>query len=287
MKLFRYGERGQENPGVLLADGRRIDATGLCQDYDEAFFAGGGLESLQAWIQTHGDSAPAVPVSTRIGPAVARPSKIVCIGLNFSDHAQETHMNVPEEPVLFLKATSALAGAYDDLVIPCDAIKVDWEVELAFVIGKTATYTSEATALEHVAGYVLHNDISERAFQLERGGQWTKGKGCDGFAPFGPYLVTPDEIPDVNNLAMWLKVNGHYKQRGTTANMIFRIPFLIAYVSRFMTLLPGDIVSTGTPAGVGLGLKPPQFLRAGDVMEWGIAGLGEARQRVVPHPTQA
>lgn len=282
MKLFRFGERDRERPGVLL-DGRRLDVSAAGLDYDEAFFGGDGMARLRQWLERYGDSAPVVADGVRIGPPICRPSKIVCIGLNFSDHAAEAGMATPEEPIVFLKATSALAGPYDDLVIPPGAEKVDWEVELAFVIGRRASHVPMDEALGHVAGYVLHNDISERAYQLERGGQWTKGKGCDGFAPLGPVLVTPDELGDIGALGMWLKVDGRDKQRGSTAKMIFDVPFLVSYLSRFMTLLPGDVVSTGTPPGVGLGFKPPQFLHPGSIIEWGIEGLGEARQRVVAY----
>jgi 2,4-didehydro-3-deoxy-L-rhamnonate hydrolase len=279
MKLFRFGAPGEERPGVVLADGRHVDVSAFGADYDEAFFGDDGLARLAAWLATA--SPPAVPAGVRIGPPVRRPGKLVCIGFNFSDHAREAGVPIPEEPVLFLKAPSALAGPNDPLVIPPGAEKVDWEVELAFVIGRTARNVPEAEAMNHVAGYVLHNDISERAFQLEHGGQWTKGKGCDGFAALGPYLVTRDELPDVANLAMWLSVNGELKQRGSTASMIFGVPVLVSYISRFMTLLPGDIVSTGTPPGVGMGFNPPQYLHSGDVMEWGIDGLGEARLTAV------
>lgn len=281
MRLFRFGERDREKPGAVLADGRRIDLSAAGVDYDEEFFAADGIARLGAWLAANGATAPEVGPSVRLGSPLCRPSKIVCIGLNFSDHAEEAGMPIPKEPIVFLKATSALAGPFDDLVIPPGAEKVDWEVELAFVIGKKASHVSLDDALGHVAGYVLHNDVSERAYQLEAGGQWTKGKGCDGFAPLGPYLVTPDELGDPHDLNMWLKVNGEYRQRGSSARMIFGVPFLVSYLSRFMTLLPGDVVSTGTPPGVAMGGKPPRYLKAGDVMEWGIDGLGEARQKAV------
>jgi 2-keto-4-pentenoate hydratase/2-oxohepta-3-ene-1,7-dioic acid hydratase in catechol pathway len=212
-----------------------------------------------------------------------RPSKIVCIGLNYADHAKETGATPPTEPVIFLKATSSMVGPNDPIVIPKDSAKTDWEVELAVVIGKKASYVEEAEAMDYVAGYCLHNDVSEREYQLERGGTWDKGKGCDSFAPIGPFLATKDEISDVDNLRLWLKLNGKTMQDGTTANLIFKIPFLISYVSRFMTLLPGDVISTGTPAGVGLGMNPTIYLKAGDVVELGIEGLGEARQEVVAY----
>jgi len=278
MKLIRFGEAGAERPGMILADGRRIDASGFGEDWNEAFFGSDGLVRLADWAREHAASAPSVGSDVRLGPAVARPSKLICIGLNFKDHAEETGQKAPAEPIIFAKATSAWHGPNDDVIIPRGSEKTDWEVELAVVIAKRASYVEEADAASHVAGYAVHNDYSERAFQIERGGQWTKGKSADTFAPFGPFLATPDEIPDVDNLRMWLKVNGELKQNGTTANLIFRVPFLISYLSQFMTLLPGDVISTGTPAGVGLGFKPPQFLRPGDVCELGIEGLGEQRQ---------
>jgi 2,4-diketo-3-deoxy-L-fuconate hydrolase len=281
MKLIRFGEAGRERPGLILGDGRRIDASGFGEDYGEAFFGGDGLERLRRWAEREGASAPEVPEDARLGPAVVRPSKIVCIGLNFRDHAEESNLAIPAEPVIFFKATSALAGPDDDVVIPRGSEKTDWEVELAVVIGRRASYVGEADAMDHVAGYVLHNDYSERAFQIERGGQWVKGKSCDTFAPLGPFLATRDEIPDPHNLRMWLKVNGETKQDGTSADMIFDIPTVVSYLSQFMTLLPGDVISTGTPAGVGLGQKPePQYLRDGDVVELGIDGLGSSRQRL-------
>jgi 2-keto-4-pentenoate hydratase/2-oxohepta-3-ene-1,7-dioic acid hydratase in catechol pathway len=282
MKLIRFGEPGREKPGVLLGEGVRVDASGVASDYDEDFLGGGGLGRLRAWLEKSAGSAPRVDARVRLGAPLRRPSKIVCIGLNFRDHAAETGAEIPKEPVIFFKSTTSLVGPNDPLVIPKGASKVDWEVELAVVIGKTARYVEEAEAYEYVAGYVLHNDYSERAFQMERGGQWVKGKSADTFAPLGPFLATRDEIPDPQRLEMWLKINGAYRQRSTTANMIFGVRALVSYVTQFMTLLPGDVISTGTPAGVGLGMKPsPQYLRAGDVVELGIAGLGESRQEVV------
>jgi 2,4-didehydro-3-deoxy-L-rhamnonate hydrolase len=283
MKLIRFGEPGQEKPGVLLKDGIRVDASGFGSDYDEAFFGGGGLTKLDSWLSKNASSAPRVAPSTRLGPPVCRPSKIVCIGLNYRDHAAETKAEAPKEPVLFFKATTSLVGPNDDLVRPRNATKVDWEVELAVVIGRRALYVSQEQALGHVAGYALHNDYSERGFQLERGGQWVKGKSADTFAPLGPFLATPDEIPNVGNLPMWLKVNGQSRQNSSTANMIFDVATLVSYVSQFMTLLPGDVISTGTPAGVGLGMNPPVYLQAGDVVELGIEGLGESRQQVTQY----
>ncbi len=277
MKLLRYGPVGHEKPGILLA-GQRHDVSAFGEDYDEQFFATDGPVRLAAFVRAHAGPLPLVPDAERLGLPIARPSKIVCVGLNYSDHAAEMGLARPAEPVFFLKATSALAGPNDDIIIPRGSEKTDWEVELAVVIGQRAAYVTEADALSYVAGYVLHHDVSERAFQLERGGTWDKGKGCDTFAPLGPWLVTPDEIADAENLRLWLTVNGQPKQDGNTANLIFGLPFLISYVSQFMTLLPGDVLSTGTPAGVGMGRQPPQYLRPGDVVELGIDGLGSARQ---------
>jgi len=283
MKLIRFGEIGREKPGVLLEDGTRLDVSGFGSDYDEEFFAGGGIPKLRNWVARQGASALRVRGSVRLGPPICRPSKIVCIGLNFRDHAEESGMEIPREPVIFFKSTTALAGPNDPLVIPKNATKVDWEVELAIVMEKKASYVSGKNAIDTVAGFVLHNDYSERSFQLERGGQWVKGKSADSFAPLGPFLATKDEIRDFNQLGMWLKLNGEFRQRGSTSKMIFDVPALVAYVSEFMTLLPGDVISTGTPPGVGLGMKPPQYLKAGDVVELGIDGLGESRQEVVDY----
>jgi 2-keto-4-pentenoate hydratase/2-oxohepta-3-ene-1,7-dioic acid hydratase in catechol pathway len=283
MKLIRMGEVGQEKPGVLLEDGARVDVSGFGADYDEAFFAGGGIEKLRSWMAANGPSAPRVSSSVRLGAPICRPSKIVCIGLNFCDHAEESGMEIPKEPVIFFKATTSLVGPNDAVVIPKNATKLDWEVELAIVMEKKANYVSRARAMDYVAGFALHNDYSERTFQLERGGQWVKGKSADTFAPLGPFLATKDEIRDFNQLGMWLKVNGEFRQRGSTSKMICDVPGLVAYVSEFMTLLPGDVISTGTPPGVGLGMKPPQYLKAGDVVELGIDGLGESRQEVVQY----
>jgi len=285
MKLIRFGEPGRERPGLILSDGRRIDASGFAgvggdADYDEAFFGSGGLERLARWLADVGGAAPVVATDVRLGPPICRPSKIVCVGLNYRDHARESGMAVPEEPVLFFKATTAITGPNDDVVIPRDGTKVDWEVELAVVIGRRTTYVERDRALDHVAGYVLHNDYSERSFQLERGGQWVKGKSCDTFAPLGPFLATPDEIRDVHDLRIWLNVNGEAKQCSSTCELIFDVPTLVSYISQFMTLLPGDIISTGTPPGVGLGQTPPRYLVDGDEVELGIEGLGSARQRL-------
>jgi 2,4-diketo-3-deoxy-L-fuconate hydrolase len=280
MKLIRFGKPGKEKPGALLSDGSRIDASGLGSDYNEAFFGDSGLQDLDSWLQKNASSAPRVASSVRLGPPVCRPSKIVCIGLNYRDHAAETKAEPPKEPVIFFKATTSLVGPNDALVRPLNSTKVDWEVELAVVIGKKASYVSKEKALDHVAGYALHNDYSERNFQLEHGGQWVKGKSADTFAPLGPFLATPDEIPNVGNLKMWLKVNGNLRQNSSTSNMIFDVATLVSYVSQFMTLLPGDVISTGTPAGVGLGMNPQTYLNAGDVVELGIESLGESRQVV-------
>ena len=284
MKLIRKGEIGEETPGLLLADGREVDVSAFGEDYDEAFFETNGMERLSEWVRTHAESSPEFPDVMRWGSPIARPSKIVCIGLNYKDHAEESGVEIPEEPVIFFKATSAFCGPNDNLIIPRNSEKTDWEVELAFIIGKRASYVEEADALEHLAGYVLHNDYSEREFQIERCGQWVKGKSCDSFAPVGPCLVTPDEIENVNDLGMWLKVNGQTVQQSNTSNLVYKIPFLISYVSQFMTLLPGDVVSTGTPPGVGLGMDPPRYLKPGDVVELGIDGLGESTQTAVAAP---
>lgn len=282
MKLIRFGEIKKEKPGVCI-DGINYDVSGFIKDYDEAFFANGGLPHLAWMVYQNKTILPKVDEGTRLGSPVARPSKIICIGLNYADHAKETNATPPPEPVIFMKATSAICGPFDNVVIPKNSVKTDWEVELAVIIEKTASYVEEANALEYVAGYCLHNDISEREFQLERSGTWDKGKGCDTFAPLGPWMVTKDELADISDLKLWLKVNGKSMQNGTTANLIFNVPFLVSYVSRFMTLLPGDIISTGTPAGVGLGFNPPMYLKAGDVMELGIDGLGMSTQKCVAY----
>jgi 2,4-didehydro-3-deoxy-L-rhamnonate hydrolase len=284
MKLIRFGEPSKERPGLLLSNGERIDASAFGEDYDERFFGSDGLTRLAAWAQVNAAQAPRLSDSVRLGPALARPSKLICIGLNYRDHAAETNAKIPDEPIIFGKATSAWSGPNDDLVIPKGSQKTDWEVELAVVIGRRASHVSEADAPNFIAGYALHNDYSEREFQLEHGGQWIKGKSADSFAPFGPVLVTRDEVADVQQLEMWLDVNGQPRQRGNTKNMIFGVPFLVSYLSRFMTLLPGDVISTGTPAGVGMGMMPQVFLKPGDVCTLGITGLGEQRQRVVAFP---
>ena len=281
MKLFRFGPSGSEKPGVLLADGRAVDVSAFGGDYDEAFLGGDGLQRLQSWLEAHAASASEVPATERIGPCIARPSKILCAGLNYKDHAEESGMAIPEEPILFTKATSALVGPFDDVVIPRGATKTDWEVELAIIIGQRASGVTKADALNHVAGYAVMNDVSERAWQLERGGQWLKGKSADTFAPLGPYLVTRDEVPDPEGLNLWLSLNGKKVQDSSTAQMIFGVAHLVSYISQFMTLLPGALISPGTPPGVGMGIKPdPIYLKAGDVMELEVAGLGVQRQDV-------
>jgi len=281
MKLIRLGEAGKEKPGVLLRDGTRIDVSDIVSDYDEPFFAEHGLDTLGQWLDRNESTAPRVSSSMRLGPPICRPSKIICIGLNYRDHAAESGAELPREPVVFMKATTSLAGPFDPVVIPKNAEKLDWEVELAVVIGKKAAHITKEQALQFVAGYALHNDYSERAFQLERGGQWVKGKSADTFAPIGPFLVTRDEIPDPHRLGIWLKVNNEFRQNSNTAKMIFDLPTIVSYLSEFMTLLPGDVISTGTPAGVGLGMHPPQYLKPGDLVDLGIEGLGESQQRVV------
>lgn len=284
MRLIRFGEKGKEKPGVWREDGAWLDVTAFGSDYDEKFFGASGMEDLRAWLAKNAAKTARVPDGARLGPPVSRPGKIVCIGLNFRDHAAETGQQAPKEPVIFLKAASSLVGPNDDLVIPKEGTKVDWEVELAVVIGRKASYVTKEQAMEHVAGYALHNDYSERSFQIERGGQWTKGKSCDTFAPLGPFLATRDEIADAGRLGMWLKVNEETRQKSSTAEMIFGVAELVSYVSQFMSLLPGDIISTGTPAGVGLGMKPPRYLKAGDLVELGIESLGESRQKAVAWP---
>lgn len=282
MKLIRFGEPGKEKPGVHI-DGIDYDVSGFIKEYDELFFANGGIPHLAWIILQHKTMLPRVKEGTRLGCPVANPSKILCIGLNYTKHAKETNLPIPQEPILFMKATTAITGPNDAIMIPKNSLKTDWEVELAFVIGKKASYVSEEEAMDYVAGYCLHNDVSEREFQLERGGTWDKGKGCDTFAPIGPWMVTKDEINDPHNLRLWLKVNDKMMQDDNTDDLIFTIPQLVSYTSQFMTLLPGDIVSTGTPAGVGLGFNPPVYLKPGDVVELGIDGLGTSKQSVISY----
>lgn len=279
MKLIRYGQAGKEKTGVIIHD-KRYDTSAFGEDYNEVFFENDGLNRLAAFLKENEGKLPEVSASERLGSPVARPSKIVCIGLNYAKHAKETNAPIPAEPILFFKSTTALVGPNDDIIIPKNSVKTDWEVELAFVIGKKASYVEEADAMDYIAGYCLHNDVSEREFQLERGGTWDKGKGCDTFAPIGPWLATKDEIADVNNLRLWLKVNDKIFQDGNTDDLIFNLPKLVSYLSHFMTLLPGDIISTGTPHGVGLGFNPPVYLKPGDVVELGIDGLGTSKQHV-------
>lgn len=276
MKLLRFGPPGRERPGLLDAQGHIRDLSSKVND-----IAGQVLGNLSALAEIDPSSLPLAEPGVRIGPCVAGVGKFVCIGLNYADHAAETNAPIPAEPIIFMKATSAICGPNDDVIKPRDSNKLDWEVELGIVIGRTARYVEEANALDHVAGYCVINDVSEREFQLERGGTWDKGKGCDTFGPIGPWLVTPDEIEDVTNLSMWLFVNGKRYQDGSTRTMIFKPAYLISYLSRFMTLHPGDVISTGTPPGVGLGQTPPVYLQVGDVMELGIEKLGTQRQRVV------
>ena len=278
MKLFRFGEAGKETPGVMLNDAK-LDVSAFGEDYDEAFFESDGITRLKKWMASNQNECRVVGENERTGPPVFKPSKIVCVGLNYAGHAKESGMDIPEEPILFFKSTTSIVGPDDDLIIPNGSVKTDWEVELAIVIGKRASYVSENAVLDFVAGYVLHNDYSERAFQLEHGGQWVKGKSADMFAPLGPVLVTKDSI-DPGNLDLWLKVNGETMQQSNTSDMVFDVGFLVSYISRYMTLLAGDIISTGTPFGVGLGFNPPRYLKPGDVVELGVDGLGTSRQHV-------
>ena len=278
MKLLRHGPAGSEKPGLLHADGTIRDLSGAVDDIAGAALSDEGLARLAT---LDAGTLPLVPASTRLGPCVGRTGKFICIGLNYSDHAAETGAKVPSEPIIFMKATSAIVGPDDPIVIPRGSEKTDWEVELAVIIGTRAKYVSEAEALSHVAGYAVANDVSERAFQAERQGQWTKGKSCDNFGQLGPWLVTRDEVPDPQDLSMWCRVNGESMQDGTTRTMVYGVAHLVSYLSQFFTLHPGDVISTGTPPGVGLGMKPPRFLKAGDVVTLGIAGLGEQRQDVV------
>ncbi|MGD7654356.1 MAG: fumarylacetoacetate hydrolase family protein [Verrucomicrobiales bacterium] len=281
MKLIRFGEAGHEDPGVLLADGRRLDASGEFHDYDEGFFASGGLEALKEWVDGGCPGGLEVDPMARLGPPVDRPSKLVCVGKNYRAHALEMGGELPTEPTLFMKATSAWSGPNDDVVIPRGARKLDYEVELAVVIGRTASYVDERESLDCVAGFATFCDFSERAFQQEMGGQWMKGKSADTFAPMGPWLTTADEVPDPQKLRLSCKVNGELRQNSWTGDMLFSVRYLISYISRFMTLVPGDVVATGTPGGVAMGMTPPRFLQAGDCVECGVEGLGSLKQRVV------
>lgn len=281
MKLVRHGIQGRERPGIIDRRGQIRDLGGIIDEIDGSLFEPQTLQRLRALDP---ESLPRVGPGGRLGACLRGVGKILCIGLNYSDHARESGMQVPPEPVVFMKATTAISGPNDDVLLPRGSTKTDWEVELAVVVGRRARYVREDDAMDYVGGYCIINDLSEREYQLERAGQWVKGKSCDTFAPLGPWLVTADEISDPHTLAMWLEVNGHRYQNGNTATMIHRIPHLISYLSRFMTLEPGDVISTGTPPGVGLGLTPPTYLKAGDVMELSIEGLGQQRQRVVADP---
>jgi 2-keto-4-pentenoate hydratase/2-oxohepta-3-ene-1,7-dioic acid hydratase in catechol pathway len=277
MKLIRFGTIGNEKAGVHL-DGKNYDVSAFVSDYDENFFANDGLIELAKVLVENKKQLKEISGDNRLGCPVAKPSKIVCIGLNYAKHAKETNAAIPAEPILFFKSTTSIVGPHDEIIIPKNSLKTDWEVELAVVIAKKASYIEEKDAMDYVAGYCLHNDVSEREFQLERGGTWDKGKGCDSFAPLGPWLVTKDEIKDPHHLRLWLSLNGKIVQDSNTDDLIFNVPFLISYISQFMTLLPGDIISTGTPAGVGLGMNPPYYLKPGDVVELGIDGLGTSKQ---------
>lgn len=283
MKLFRFGNIGEETPAVLLEDGRALNVSNFNEDYTEHFFETNGIIRLQTWLESNADSCPAVPKTYRFGSCITRPSKIICIGLNYAKHAAESGMDAPKEPVVFFKSTTALCGPNDDVIIPRGSQKTDWEVELAVVIGKKASYINKEDAMEYVAGYSVLNDYSERAYQLEQGGQWVKGKSNDTFAPLGPYLVPSSNIPDPQNLDLWLKLNGEKIQDSNTNDMIFGVAEIVAYLSNYMTLLPGDVISTGTPAGVGLGFKPPKYLKAGDIVELGIEKLGTQSQKAVAY----
>ena len=277
MKLLRFGKVGQEKPGIEV-DGVRYDTSHLVEDYNEDFFASDGINKLKETFDPA--KATIIENNVRLGEPVRRPGKIICIGLNYRNHAKESGLEIPKEPIVFFKATSSIIGPNDDIIIPKNSKKTDWEVELAVVIGKRANYISKEEAMDYIAGYVLHNDVSEREFQLEKGGQWVKGKSCDTFAPLGPYLVTKEEISDPNNLRLWLSINDKKMQDGNTSDFIFNIQEVVAYLSQFMSLMPGDIISTGTPEGVGLGLNPPVYLKNGDVVELGVEGLGTAKQHV-------
>lgn len=281
MKLIRFGKAGAEKPGVQTEDGKWIDCSAFGSDWSEEFFGSDGLGRLSSWLEQHQSSCPEVSKEERLGPPIQRPSKLICIGLNYSLHAKESGMEIPTQPIIFMKATSSISGPFDTIIIPKGSNATDWEVELAVVIGKKANYVSEEQAMEYVAGYVLHNDVSERDFQLRHGGQWVKGKSSDSFAPLGPYLVTKEEIPDPHKLRLWLKLNNKVLQDSNSSDLVFNIPQLVSHISQYMSLLPGDIISTGTPAGVGMGFKPPVYLKEGDVVELGIDGLGISRQAAV------
>lgn len=281
MQLLRFGAPGSERPAVQTAGGARLDVSSFGEDFGPSFFAGDGEARLAAWLERHGRDLPPVPEGARVGPCIQRPGKLICIGLNYRDHAAETGAQIPAEPVVFFKATTAVCGPYDDLVIPKASEKTDWEVELLVVIGRTCRYVDEAAAMDHVAGYAVHNDYSERHWQLERGGQWVKGKSFDTFAPIGPLFVPRAQVSDCQDLDLWLSVNGRMRQQSNTRQMVFGVAHLVSYLSHCMTLEPGDCITTGTPAGVGLGCKPPEYVKPGDVIELGVAGMGRQRQRAV------
>ncbi|WP_447641833.1 MULTISPECIES: fumarylacetoacetate hydrolase family protein [Chitinophagaceae] len=277
MQLFRYGTKGAEKPGIVINE-KKYDLSSFGQDFDNCFLSEGGLEKLKLFLEKNGDHLVELPQNIRMGVPLAHPRKIVCVGLNYTDHVKETGLQQENEPILFMKAISALNGPYDGITIPKNSIKTDWETELAIVIGKHASYVQEKDAEDYIWGYTLHNDISERAFQTERGGTWDKGKGCDTFAPIGPYIVPKEDIGDPNNLKIWLTLNGELMQDGNTRDFIYKIPKLVSYISQFMSLQPGDIISTGSPAGAGMGKNPQRFLCPGDIIEYGIDGLGTAKQ---------
>ncbi len=281
MKLLRFGAEGAEKPGILDADGTIRDLSSVVDDIAGDALSADGLARIAA---TDLSQLPTVPDDARLGPCVSGTGKFICIGLNYADHAAESGMEVPSEPVMFMKATSAICGPNDPIIIPRGSEKTDWEVELAVIIGKRAKYVSEADAMDYVAGYAVTNDVSERAFQIERAGQWTKGKSCDNYGQLGPWLVTKDEIADPQNLSMWLTVNGKKMQDGSTKTMVYGVAHLVSYLSQFMSLMPGDVISTGTPPGVGMGQKPQQYLRPGDVVELGIDGLGQQKQQAIADP---
>lgn len=281
MKLVRFGRPRQEKPGVLTSSGEILDVSSFTREYNGAFFEEDGIAKLKAWLDGHAASLPVAPAGVRLGAPIARPGKIICVGLNYADHAKESNSQVPPEPVIFSKAITAYSGPYDPIQIPRHSTKTDWEVELAFIIGKRAKYVEEKDAMRHIAGLAVLNDVSEREFQAERCGQWVKGKSHDTFAPIGPWLVTPDEIENVQNLAMWLNVNGQRMQTGNTSTMVYPVTFLLSYISQFLTLEAGDVVGTGTPPGVGMGKTPPVFLKPGDVVELSVEHLGTQRQEVI------
>jgi 2-keto-4-pentenoate hydratase/2-oxohepta-3-ene-1,7-dioic acid hydratase in catechol pathway len=281
MKLIRFGEQHKERPGIISKDGTMYDVSSFGEDYNENFFGTDGISRLEKWSKANMSDLPVLTDSVRLGSPLCRPSKIVCIGLNFRDHAEEIGLDIPSEPILFFKSPSALAGPHDNLVLPRNSAHTDWEVELAVVMAKKTAYIEQQNVFDHIAGFILFNDYSERDYQFNRGGQWVKGKSADTFASLGPFLATPDEISDYRNLKMWLKVNDQIKQNGNTRTMVFDVPEIISLISQYMTLLPGDIISTGTPPGVGYRKEPSEYLKKGDLVEYGIEGLGEAAQRVV------